>query len=115
MDHSIGQPEIYASISSLKNGVSPGPDDVLFEMLKHGAAALLPHLERMFELILRGGAPPRVWHAAIIAPLYKKLNKLLPVNFRPVVLRSSVAKLFERILMGRVMRVMEWGWGAAEQ
>ena len=44
---------------------------------------------------------------AIIAPLYKELSKLLPVNFRPVVLRSTVAKLFERVIINRVMTVIE--------
>ena len=113
VDQTIGMPEIYASIQKLKNNVSPGPDGIFFEMFKHGAVKLSPALSALFELVMSGQPPPQVWHTGIIAPLYKKLNRLMPINYRSVVLRSAVAKLFERIIMASISRVMEWGWPAA--
>ena len=111
----IGPAEIHASIVTLSIAVASGPDGTIFEMLKHGSEVLLPLLSYVFELIMRGSDAPDVWHTAIITPLYKKLNRLMPVHYRPVVLHSAIAKLFEKVLMACISRVMEWGWEAAER
>ena len=58
VDDIIGVSEIYTNIMTLANEAAPGPDDIIFEMLKHGSNVLLPLLSYVFELVMRGSDAP---------------------------------------------------------
>ena len=45
-------------------------------------------------------------------PLYKKKDVLNPKNFRPIVLRCALAKVYEILLLKRMRHVIEWGHNA---
>ena len=63
----------------------------------------------MFQYAHEHTVSPKIWHQAIIAPLYKKGDILDPKIFRPIVLRCTIAKIYEIILLKKIRHVIEWG------
>ena len=66
-------------------------------------AELAPSLSHIFRLSLEIGKIPEEWTVANICPLYKKNDRSLPVNCRPVSLTCIVCKLLEHIVCSQVM------------
>jgi hypothetical protein len=63
----------------------------------------------IFQYAHNNTVSPRIWHQTIIAPLYKKGDCLNPKNLRPIVLRRTIAKIYEINLLKRIRHVIEWG------
>ena len=53
----------------------------------------------LFNRSLSEGLFPESWKKAIVTPLFKKGDKSLPSNYRPVCLFSSCGKILERIIL----------------
>ena len=53
------------------------------------------------------GEIPEILKLQTIIPIYKKGNKTLPENYRPVSLTSHLTKLFERIIRKKIMQHIE--------
>ena len=94
--------EIEHAISNLKNGKSPGLDNIYSEYIKAGGRPLLLVLHRLFNLILTTGTIPQAFKTALIVVLYKKGSRLDCGNYRPISLLSHVYKLFISIIASRV-------------
>lgn len=47
---------------------------------------------------------PDDWLLGLVTPVYKKGNKLLPSNYRPITLTSVVSKVAERIIHSRILQ-----------
>jgi hypothetical protein len=86
VDADINNDEVKASVQSAQNGKSAGPDDIVYEMLTALPENLLDDLVSIFNYAHNNGVCPEIWHHAIIAPLHKKGDCLIPKNFRPIVL-----------------------------
>lgn len=110
VDGTITYDEVSKSIKKAQNGKSAGPDEIIYEMLNALPKNTLLDMVNIFNFAHTHGVCPEVWHHAIIAPLYKKGDCLNPKNFRPIVLRSAIAKIYEITLLTRVRHVIEWGW-----
>ena len=59
--------------------------------------------EKSYEL----GSVPDDWIMAVITALFKKGDKSLPVNYRPVSLTSVTCKLMEYIIFKHIMQHLE--------
>ena len=59
---------------------------------------IVPPLKIIFESILTSGIFPDVWKTANVLPIFKKENKQLVENYRPISLLPIMAKLFGRLL-----------------
>ena len=94
--------EIEHAVNNLKNGKSPGLDNIYSEYIKAGGKPLLLVLLRLFNLILTTGTVPQAFKTALIVVLYKKGNRLDCGNYRPISLLSHVYKLFISIITQRV-------------
>ena len=70
-----------------------GPMNIL-ESLKN-AVELGPVFARLFQQSLDKGEIPKEWSLANICPLYKKGNRALPSNCRPVSLTCVPCKMLE--------------------
>ena len=55
-------------------------------------------LSKLFNLSLRTHSYPEIWKISHVMPLFKKGDKSLTSNYRPVSLTSNVGKSFERII-----------------
>jgi hypothetical protein len=61
-----------SSCKNLKNGKSCGMDGILNEMIKYGQHALLPCLEKLFNIILSSGTYPKIWGEGYLITIFKK-------------------------------------------
>ena len=79
---------IQMLLDNLEANKSPGPDGIHPLVLKHCPYELTPILKVIFTQSLNTGSIPSDWLMANITPVYKKGNKDLPVNYRPISLTS---------------------------
>ena len=90
------------SVEEVLMGLNPskaaGPDEVESQLLKECAEEMAPILGNIFRKSMDAGEVPRTWKEAHIIPIYKKGNKAVMANFRPVALTSAICKVFERII-----------------
>ena len=89
-------------VEKLFRGLRPhkatGPDEIPAFILKAAAGALSPYFTRLYQMSLDSGKIPDDWRTANIVPIYKKGEKHLASNYRPVSLTSIACKLLEHIV-----------------
>ena len=73
-----------------------GPDLLSPRLLKEEATALEEPLSVLFNCSLEKCYFPVTWKDANISSIYKKDDKLLPSNYRPISLLSSIGKAMQR-------------------
>ncbi len=83
-----------------------GPDIISHSMLKMAGDIIAPSLQRLFNLSLQKAVFPQSWKRANVVPIYKKNEKSIPDNYRPVSLLSCVSKLFERCVFKYVFNFL---------
>ena len=75
-----------------------GPDKIPNSVLKECASELSGAVTYLFQKSLDSGALPDDWISANIAPIYKKGDRHLAENYRPVSLTCVLSKLLEHII-----------------
>ena len=76
-------------------------------MLRELADVLTAPLSSLFQLSLDKGSVPLDWKKAIISPIFKKGDKCLPSNYRPVSLTCVVSKVLEHIVTSQLTSYAE--------
>lgn len=93
--------EFNLALKQLKLNKSPGLDGVTFEILlllqNKGKECLL----NIYNMCLNNLVMPNEWLHSITIPITKKNNKL-----RPIVLLSSLRKLFEKLIYNRMINIV---------
>ena len=94
-------------VTKLLKGINPfkatGPDEIPAFILKNTADSLSPYLTYLYQFSLDTGTVPDDWRKANVVPIYKKGEKHVASNYRPVSLTSIVCKLLEHIIHSTVM------------
>ena len=85
-------------ISSIQSHKAFGPDEIPNIVLKNCAKALAPGITVLFQSSLDSGILPKDWTDANISPVFKKGDRHLAENYRPVSLTSVLSKLLEHII-----------------
>ena len=67
-------------------------------LLKLGAQELVPGLTMFCQLSLDQGKLPTDWKTANVSPVFKKGNRLSPVNYRSISLTSVSCKILEYVI-----------------
>ena len=94
---------IYKLLNELKPSKSAGPDEIHPRILKETATQIAPVLKFIFEKSLRTCDLPEDWRTANICPIFKKGDRSIPNNYRPVSLTSVVCKVLEHIVCSSLM------------
>ena len=76
-------------------------------MLNMLAPELAPIVHTIFTQSLDTGELPRDWSLANVAPIFKKGNRVLAENYRPVSLTCITCKLFEYIICRHILGHVE--------
>ena len=74
-----------------------GPDLIPGRMLKMLASELAPIVHAIFTQSLDTGELPRDWSLANVAPIFKKGNRVLAANYRPVSLACITCKFLNTL------------------
>ena len=76
-------------------------------MLNMLAPELAPIVHAIFTQSLDTGELPRDWSLANVAPIFKKGNRVLAENYRPVSLTCITCKLFKHIVCRHILDHVE--------
>ena len=94
-------------VTKLLKGLNPskalGPDELYSRVLKELTTELGPVFSHLFQKSLDTDEIPKEWSLANICPLYKKGDRALACNYRPVSLTCVPCKLLEHIVCSNSM------------
>ena len=71
-------------------------------MLREAAPAISASLTNLFNFSLQSGTFPMEWKSAHVIPIFKKGQKDLVKNCRPISLTSLLVKTLKRLMYGRI-------------
>ena len=104
----ISPAEFHAAASNLSSFTATGPDKVAYPMLKHLSPSGMDFLLYIFNLSWTSHSFSSIWKTSSIIPIHKMGKPLdSPASFWPISLTSCVSKLFERIILSRLLFFLE--------
>jgi len=96
--------EVQEAIRGLKVSKAPGPNGIPNRALKHLPHRAVSLLVLIFNAILLSHHLPTAWkHARVISILKPGNDPALPSSYRPISLLDTIGKLFEKILLARIL------------
>lgn len=106
LQHPVRPAEIRETLSCLKTRKSAGDDGIHNLLLKNLSQKAVVYLTKILNGCLYLGYFPSSWKTAKVIAL-KKPGKdgTLPINYRPISLLPSLAKLFEKLIYTRLQSV----------
>lgn len=93
--------EVFTTIKSLKD-TSPGLDDIHARHLKMVGQLISPTLASIINSIFKTGIFPRTLKNTKVIPIFKKGDRSIISNYRPISILSSVSKIFEKLFVSRL-------------
>ncbi|KAF2355305.1 Reverse transcriptase domain [Trinorchestia longiramus] len=96
--------EVEEQLSILNPYKSTGPDGLGPRILKETAEVISEPLSDIFNRSLETGIVPDDWKRANVTPIFKKGNRQIPNNYRPISLTSVISKTIERLLKVRITK-----------
>ena len=102
--HSSG---VLKLLKELEPHKACGPDKIPTYILRECAEEIAPLLTKIFTQSIEEGDLPEDWLSANVCPIFKKGNKSLPANYRPISLTSVSCKLLEHIIFRNIMAHVE--------
>lgn len=99
--------QVKEIIKNLKNTNSVGYDGFCTKIIKVVNEDICHHLSHIINLSITSGIFPNNLKLSIIKPLFKKDNKQLMENYRPISLISIFSKIFEKYLYGEINSYLE--------
>ncbi|GIY54780.1 putative 115 kDa protein in type-1 retrotransposable element R1DM [Caerostris darwini] len=106
--HELSSLEIERALAKIKSRKAPGIDKIPGEIVKEIYAANKEWFVLLFNMLLRNGRFPSPWKIAevvLIPKVRKKLN--MPSHYRPICLLSTWGKLYDRIIVDRLIYHLE--------
>ncbi|MCP4269715.1 MAG: hypothetical protein GY777_29775 [Candidatus Brocadiaceae bacterium] len=103
----ISKVEIEKEIDRLKSQKAPGPDDIYARILKECKKEVSGKLGELFNNSLLTGEVPEAWKLANVVPIFKKGDRSISANYRPVSFTSTVGKLLESIIAMNIREHLE--------
>ena len=105
MTAEVSTEELRSVLASLPNRKAPGLDDVPYEAFKPLYGHSIERLRRIVQDLLHSGEIPDDWKRARVC-LIPKTTPVVnnPLDYRPIALLPSVAKVVETLLWRRIKR-----------
>ena len=107
-DHNfMNQNDINEAVSTLKLKNSEGFDRIPQRFLIDGILFTLKPLTDLFSMIYNTKNIPEQWLFSKIIPTFKKGDNKQIENYRPIANLCSTSKLFEKLILNRLMKIQE--------
>ena len=103
IDITVSKEIVEQEIDRIKKFKSPGPD----EMYPECKEVISEPLVGVFKKSLDSGEVPEMWRQANVVPIFKKGDKTLPSNYRPISLTSVIGKIMESIIARNIREHLE--------
>lgn len=95
--------DIIKAINQIGLRSAPGPDKIPAILIKECKNEIAPALVLLWRKSLDTGQIPSHLLNQTIIPIFKKENKSLPSNYRPISLTSHLIKIIERVLREKIL------------
>ena len=103
----LTEESLMTKLSNLKTNKSPGPDSIHPRVLMEIRQVLVKPLLFIFRTSVRTGTIPDPWRDANITSIFKKGDKKVAGNYRPVSLTSIACKLLESYIRDSLVKYMK--------
>jgi len=100
----VAKEGVVKLLSRLVPSKAPGPDGIPNLLLKELASELAPALTSLFNQSLQSGQHPEEWKLANVSPIYKKEDRHITANYRPISLKCVCSKLLEHIVVSHLSK-----------
>ena len=94
---------VRGKLEKLKTSSSPGPDGIHPRILRETARSIASPLANVFQKSLACGRLPQDWKLGSVTPIFKKGDRSLPGNYRPVSLTSVPCKVLESLIRDQLV------------
>ena len=98
-------------IEKLLTNINPhkacGPDAIPARFLKETAKEIAPILQIIYQKSIDTGIIPSTWKCANIAPIFKKGDRSVAANYRPVSLTCICSKIMEHVVVSNINKHLE--------
>ena len=98
---------VYKLLSNLNPKKAAGPDDIPARLLQLTAKEIAPALTKLFNMSLNTGEIPIIWKHARVQPIFKKGDRHVASNYRPISLTCICCKLLEHIIRTSITTHLE--------
>jgi len=98
------QAEIRKALRHMRNGKSPGVDQISPEMLKTDEETTVEEMKYIFDLVWEKERTPVQWSQGLICKIPKKGNLQECGNWRGVTLLPLTSKVLSKIIINRIQR-----------
>jgi hypothetical protein len=99
--------EVEELLQDIDPEKSLGPDKIHPKVLKEARSQLARPLTLLFNKSFNEGEIPTDWRKANVTAIFKKGDKRVPGNYRPVSLTSVVCKLMEKLLRRKILNHLQ--------
>ena len=106
-DADWSESEVKAACTHAPLNTALGPDQFHPMFVRHAGPIAISVLTRCFNAMHRLGYVIRSWRDADVVSLYKKGSRSDPSNYRPISLTSILARMYERMIRGRLVAIIE--------
>ena len=107
MSNPPSEEEIIEAIDKLKRNKVGGSNGILPELLKSSGAAIIEHIQDLFDTVWREGQVPQEWRDATLIPIPKKGDLSLCDNWRGISLLDVFGKALAKVIQARLQEVVE--------
>ena len=103
----INREELISVIQGLNPRKSPGYDQISPLLIKDNVDNFVQPLLMIYNLSLTTGKVPVGMKVAKVIPLFKKGDRSIMTNYRPISLLSVFVKILEKLIYSRVMNFLK--------
>ena len=105
-DLQVSEDDIYNKLCNLGVNKSPGPDGWHPCFFKEAAFELTRPLSILFQKSLDTSSLLSMWKIANVVLVFKKGDRKLPSNYRPISLTSVVCKILKSVMRDKLFEYL---------
>ena len=103
----ISSSDVIKACKKMKKKLSRTPEGIPSLFIMNTIPSLVKPLTLIFNLSLKNNVIPSQWKNAFVVPIFKKGDRQQAGNYRPISLTSSFSRLFEAVLLDKMMSYVE--------